>query len=112
MVSLDGFFAGPRGEFDWPLVDEGFNQFAIDQLDAVDTLLFGRVTYEGMASYWPTAATSPSGTLKSDIGVEFAVPTAAWQGHGDFRQRRPGIDLDKSWSDRRISPLRQSDRPW
>src|SRR6266571_6358903 len=54
MVSLDGFFAGPRGEFDWPLVDEGFNQFAIAQLDSVDTLLFGRVTYEGMASYWPT----------------------------------------------------------
>lgn len=80
-MSLDGFFAGPRGEFDWPLVDEGFNQFAIDQLDAVDTLLFGRVTYEGMASYWPTAATSPSGTLKSDIGVEFAVPTSASDYH-------------------------------
>ena len=43
MVSLDGSFAGPRGEFDWPLTDEGFNQFAMDQLDSVDTILFGRV---------------------------------------------------------------------
>ena len=77
MVSLDGFFAGPRGEFDWPLVDGGFNQFAMDQLESVDTILFGRVTYQGMASYWPTAVTSPSGTLKSDSGVEFAVPTSA-----------------------------------
>jgi len=77
MVSLDGSFAGPRGEFDWPLVDEGFNQFAMDQLDSVDAILFGRVTYQGMASYWPTAVTSPSGTLKSDSGVVFAVSTSA-----------------------------------
>jgi dihydrofolate reductase len=35
-------------------VDEEFNKFAIEQLDSVDTLLFGRVTYEMMASYWPT----------------------------------------------------------
>jgi len=155
------FFAGPRGEFDWPLVDEGFNQFAIDQLDAVDTILFGRVTYQGMASYWPTAATSPSGTLKSDSGVEFEVPASASDLHtriaykmntlpktvfsktlkklewnnstlvkevvpGEIMKmkRQPGkdmvifgsadleINVHKPWSDRRISDLRQSDRPW
>lgn len=36
------------------MVDEEFNEFAVRQLDEVDTLVFGRVTYEGMASYWPT----------------------------------------------------------
>ena len=54
MVTLDGFFEGPDHEIDWHNVDEEFNEFAIQQLDEVDTLLFGRVTYEGMASYWPT----------------------------------------------------------
>src|SRR5689334_15159403 len=54
MVSLDGFFAGPNGELDWHVVDEEFNEFAIDQLNAMDALIFGRVTYEGMLSYWPT----------------------------------------------------------
>jgi dihydrofolate reductase len=54
MVTLDGFFEGPNQEIDWHNVDEEFNEFAIQQLDEVDTLLFGRVTYEGMASYWPT----------------------------------------------------------
>ena len=54
MVTLDGFFEGPDHEIDWHNVDEEFNEFAIDQLNEVDTLLFGRVTYEGMASYWPT----------------------------------------------------------
>ena len=54
MVTLDGFFEGPNQEIDWHNVDEEFNEFAIQQLDEVDTLLFGRVTYEGMASFWPT----------------------------------------------------------
>jgi dihydrofolate reductase len=54
MATLDGFFAGPNGEIDWHRVDEEFNEFAIAQLDSADGLLFGRVTYQGMASYWPT----------------------------------------------------------
>ena len=54
LTTLDGYYAGPNGEIDWHNVDDEFNEFAIDQLNSVDTLLFGRVTYEGMASYWPT----------------------------------------------------------
>jgi len=54
MVTLDGFFAGPNGEIDWHLVGEEFNEFAIEQLNSLDTLLFGRVTYQLMADYWPT----------------------------------------------------------
>ncbi len=56
MVSLDGYFEGPNKELDWHLVDGEFNDYAAELLDSVDTLLFGRVTYELMASYWPTAA--------------------------------------------------------
>jgi dihydrofolate reductase len=47
---------GPNQEFDWPVVDDEFNRFAVEQLNEVDTLLFGRVTYQGMAAYWPTPA--------------------------------------------------------
>ena len=54
MVTLDGFFEGPGHDIDWHNVDEEFNEFAINQLNDVDMLLFGRVTYEGMASFWPT----------------------------------------------------------
>jgi dihydrofolate reductase len=54
LVSLDGYFAGPKGEIDWHNVDDEFNRFAIQQLDEVGALLFGRITYELMASYWPT----------------------------------------------------------
>ena len=56
VVTLDGFYEGPNGEFDWPNVDDEFNEFAISQMNDIDTLLFGRVTYQGMAAYWPTPA--------------------------------------------------------
>jgi dihydrofolate reductase len=57
MVSLDGYFAGPNGEIDWFVWDDTLRELSISTLGRVDTLLFGRVTYEGMASYWPTVTT-------------------------------------------------------
>lgn len=57
MTSLDGFFeAANPTDLSWHHVDDEFNVFAVDQVKEVDTLIFGRVTYEGMASYWPTDA--------------------------------------------------------
>ena len=52
MMSLDGFFEGENKELDWHNVDEEFNEFAINQLNAADSLILGRKTYEGMANYW------------------------------------------------------------
>ena len=56
VATVDGYYEGPNQEFDWPVVDEEFNEYGLEQLDAVDTLLFGRVTYQGMVAYWPTPA--------------------------------------------------------
>lgn len=56
MISIDGYFAGPNDEIDWHNVDAEFNAMATEMLDSLDTLVFGRVTYEGMAGYWPTPA--------------------------------------------------------
>ncbi len=56
-ASLDGFMAGPNGEIDWhtSIVDDEFEAYAVELLAAIDTLVFGRKTYELMKSYWPTA---------------------------------------------------------
>jgi dihydrofolate reductase len=55
MVSLDGFYEGPGKEIGWHAVDDEFNAYSIDLLHSVDTLIFGRVTYQLMADYWPTS---------------------------------------------------------
>src|SRR5919199_5642727 len=54
MTTLDGYDEGPDQEFDFWNVDEEFAEFSAQQLAEADTLVFGRVTYEGMAAYWPT----------------------------------------------------------
>lgn len=56
MVTANGFYERGRWDIDWHNADAEFNEFSVEQLESVDTLLFGRVTYEGMASYWPTPA--------------------------------------------------------
>ncbi len=56
MVSLDGFFSGPNGEIDWHVVNDEFFAHAINLLNSVDTLLFGRITYQGMLDYWTSPA--------------------------------------------------------
>jgi dihydrofolate reductase len=59
-TSLDGFVAGVNGEMDWINVDGGIFDYAGNQTDRSDTALYGRVTYQMMDSYWPTAGDQPN----------------------------------------------------
>ena len=43
-VSLDMMIEGPNGEFDWCIMDSDMN--FEDFIDSIDTILFGRVSYE------------------------------------------------------------------
>ena len=54
MVTLDGYFEGPDADISWHSVDDEFNEFSLEQINTVDSILFGRITYSMMASYWPT----------------------------------------------------------
>jgi len=57
-VSLDGFFVDASGEMSWAHKrDAEWNEFTAGNAGGGGgTLLFGRVTYEMMASFWPTPA--------------------------------------------------------
>jgi dihydrofolate reductase len=61
-VTLDGFIAGPHGEMDWmeEFLDEALVNYESELQKTVDTTLFGRVTYQGFASYWPGVALDPA----------------------------------------------------
>lgn len=54
MVTLDGFHSGPEGEIDWHVIDEEFQLFSRELLESIDTLLFGRSTFELMENFWAT----------------------------------------------------------
>lgn len=53
-TTLNGYFKGPDNDISWHRHDVEESEFAADNLEAKATLLFGRVTYEMMASFWPT----------------------------------------------------------
>ena len=56
-VSLDGYFADVNGDISWlnkGAKDAEFDAFVEDNASAGGLLLFGRITYEMMTSYWPT----------------------------------------------------------
>ncbi|MGH9079767.1 MAG: dihydrofolate reductase family protein [Acidimicrobiales bacterium] len=85
VTSLDGFYEGSDGDFDWMIPDEEFNDFAVRQLDEADTLGFGRATYEHMAAYWPSdqaQANDPAVTSRMNTKPKLVFSTtleqAAW----------------------------------
>jgi dihydrofolate reductase len=65
-ISLDGFVAGLNGEMDWIKVDEEIFDYVGKRISEGDTALYGRVTYQMMENYWPTAGGKPTAT-KHDI---------------------------------------------
>lgn len=64
-ITLDGFVAGPDGEMNWIHIDDEIFDYAGNRTDNADTGLYGRVTYEMMDAYWPTAGDDP-GASKHD----------------------------------------------
>jgi len=67
-VSLDGFVATVDGRLDWAFAnfDDEFYAATLDQLRQLDTVLLGRVNYEGQAAHWPRQ-TGPIAELMNDI---------------------------------------------
>lgn len=65
-ISLDGFVAGPNGEMNWIKINEEIFDHVGKRISEGDTALYGRVTFQMMEDYWPTAADKPNAT-KHDI---------------------------------------------
>lgn len=55
MVSIEGFMEEARGQLDWFVQDEELNEYAMNLLESVDAIIYGRITYEMMAGFWPYA---------------------------------------------------------
>jgi dihydrofolate reductase len=56
LMTLDGFFEGRKSwDIDWhdSVWGEELEGFSAEHAKSIGMLLFGRVTYEGMASFWP-----------------------------------------------------------
>jgi dihydrofolate reductase len=92
-ITLDGYFASLNGDFSWAHSDNDdaeFNAFIAGNASGGGQLLLGRITYELMASYWPTAV-----AIKND-------PIVA-EGMNSMRKVVFSRKLDKvSWSNTKL----------
>jgi dihydrofolate reductase len=76
LVTLDGFFEGPdKWSLDWHDIAWGdeLKELSIAQLRSAAMLMFGRVTYQGMANYWPTAEGEVAHLMNSLPKVVFST---------------------------------------
>ena len=107
VTTLDGFFEGPTK---WDL---GFHElvwgpelerFSIDQLNAADMILFGRVTYEGMAAYWANAEGTVAELMNAIPKVAFSrtLERADWNNTRLVRDAVPEVRRLKQEDGRNI----------
>src|SRR5437868_12459407 len=55
-VSADGYFAAADGNLDWTVPEPELDKAATEGMEQVDTILFGRRTYDQFEAFWPHAA--------------------------------------------------------
>ena len=68
-VSLDGYFVDSNGDMSWAhddRLDAEFNAFVADNASNGGELVFGRTTYQMMASYWPTPLATKNDPLVAE----------------------------------------------
>jgi len=83
LMTLDGCVDGAKPwELDWHLTawGEELERISLDQLPQIGTLLFGRVTYEGMAAHWTKATGAIADLMNSVPKVVFSntLKAADW----------------------------------
>jgi dihydrofolate reductase len=83
LITLDGMFEGPTSwDLDWhqSVWGQELEQLSIEQLHSADMLIFGRITYEGMAAYWQTAEGEVAGLMNNLSKVVFSrtLENAPW----------------------------------
>ena len=67
-ISLDGYFVNAKGDMSWAhqQSDDEWDQFSAENASGGGELLFGRVTYEMMVSFWPTEAAHKSNPVVAE----------------------------------------------
>jgi dihydrofolate reductase len=96
-MSLDGFIAGPNGEYDWIVMDPDIDFAA--QMARFDTFLIGRKTFEAMRRMGDAAPPAPgirnivfSRTLRPEDCPQATLSDDAERVVADLR-KKPGKDI-------------------
>ena len=62
LISLDGYYEGPNQNVLALPLDEAFDAYSAERMEAAGTILLGRRTYEGFREFWPPLAADEAET--------------------------------------------------
>jgi dihydrofolate reductase len=65
-ITLNGYFQGLNGDISWHRHEQEENEFSDEKSQLGNMLLFGRMTYQQMASFWPTPAAMQMAPVTAD----------------------------------------------
>jgi dihydrofolate reductase len=68
-MTVDGYVEDANGEIDWHFTDAEFDTFILDTLRSIDGMVFGRVAFEKLAAYWPTAAQAAQSETQRETAI-------------------------------------------
>ena len=109
-TSLDNFVAAPGGGMDWIHVDEDIFKYAGKLTEEADIALYGRVTYEMMEAYWPTAADQPNASDHDrDHSRWYKHVRKVVLSHTLRQQDHPGIEIIGTDLAAQINKLKQEE---
>ncbi len=74
IISLDGYYTSLKNEIDWFDFDREEIDWSNEINRRVDTMLYGRVTYEEFRTFWPKASPTPTGIDSEIIGQLNGLP--------------------------------------
>ena len=94
-VSLDGYFTDKNGDMSWAhKQDAEWQAFASQNASGGGVLVFGRITYDMMASYWPT----PEAHKQNPVVAEHPIVLGSGRTMFDGMDGKMGLALKNSRS--------------
>ena len=92
-VSADGYFATDDGQLDWVVPDDALDQAGASRMEEVDTMLFGRRTYDAFESFWPSAVKAAPTTPDPHTAGRFSSTLRAM---GEWINATPKLVFSKT----------------
>jgi dihydrofolate reductase len=85
MTTLDGYYEGPGTGWEriaWCRADEEWQAYSLELLQGATALLFGRLTFDGMAGYWPQQSDPVAERMNTLEKVVFSatLESTSWNG--------------------------------